>query len=46
VETSLAVQWLILPSNAGDVGLIPGWGATIPHASWPKIPKHEIEAIL
>jgi len=22
-----------LPSNAGDVGLIPGWGAKIPHAS-------------
>jgi len=24
-----------LPSNAGGVGLIPGWGATIPHASKP-----------
>ena len=24
------------PSNAGDVGLIPGQGAKIPHASWPK----------
>ena len=24
------------PSNAGDAGLIPGWGAKIPHASWPK----------
>ena len=26
----------ILPSNAGGVGLIPGRGAKIPHASWPK----------
>ena len=25
-----------LPPNAGGVGLIPGWGAKIPHASWPK----------
>ena len=24
------------PSNAGDVGSIPGEGAEIPHASWPK----------
>ena len=24
------------PSNAGVVGSIPGWGAKIPHASWPK----------
>ena len=24
------------PSNAGDAGSIPGWGAKIPHASWPK----------
>ena len=23
-------------SNVGRVGLIPGWGARIPHASWPK----------
>ena len=23
-------------SNAGGVGSIPGWGAGIPHASWPK----------
>ena len=26
-----------LPSNAGDVSSIPGWGTEIPHASWPKI---------
>ena len=25
-----------LLSNAGGVGLIPGWGAKIPHASGPK----------
>ena len=25
-----------LPFNAGGVGSIPGWGARIPHASWPK----------
>ena len=24
------------PSNAGDVGSIPGGEAKIPHASWPK----------
>ena len=24
------------PSNAGNEGLIPGWGAKIPHASGPK----------
>ena len=24
-----------LPSNAGGVGSIPGWGAKIPHASQP-----------
>ena len=24
------------PSNAGGAGSIPGWGAKIPHASWPK----------
>ena len=24
------------PSNAGGAGSIPGWGAKIPHALWPK----------
>ena len=24
------------PSSAGGVGLIPGWGTKIPHASGPK----------
>ena len=24
------------PSNAGDMGLTPGWGAKIPHAWGPK----------
>ena len=23
-----------LPSNAGDTGLIPGWGTKIPHVVW------------
>ena len=27
---------MTLPSNAGDVGLIPGGGAKIPHALGPK----------
>ena len=30
--TSLVVQWKNPPSNAGDAGLIPGWGTKIPHA--------------
>ena len=34
------------PSEAGNVGSIPGQGAKIPHASWPKKPKHKTEAIL
>ena len=24
------------PSNTGDAGSIPGWGAKIPRALWPK----------
>ena len=24
------------PTDAGGTGSIPGWGAQIPHASWPK----------
>ena len=28
------------PSNAGGAGSIPGRGAKIPHASWPKIQKN------
>ena len=35
-----------LPSKAGGTGLIPGWGAKIPHGSLPKKPKHKTEAIL
>ena len=27
-------------SNVGGVGSIPGWGAKIPHALWPKKPKN------
>ena len=32
-----------LPSSAGDSGSIPGQGAKIPHALWPK--SQSIEAI-
>ena len=33
--TSLEVQWLRFhAANAGDMGLIPGWRAKIPHARW------------
>ena len=39
-STSLGLPWQCsgktLPSTAGGVGSIPGWGAKIPHASWPK----------
>ena len=28
------------PSNAGGAGLIPSWGASIPHASWQKKNQH------
>ena len=34
------------PSNAGDVGAIPGQGANILHALQPKKPKHKTEVIL
>ena len=27
------------PSNAGDVGSIPGWGTKIPRATWSKDKK-------
>ena len=34
------VQWLrFCVSNAGDEGLIPGWGAKIPHAGAAKKQK-------
>ena len=33
--TSLAVQWLRLcASTAGGMGLIPGWGTKMSHATW------------
>ena len=25
-----------LPSNTEDAGMIPGWGAKLPYALWPK----------
>ena len=34
------------PSNAGGASSIPGWGAKIPHALWPKKLKHITEGIL
>ena len=34
------------PSSAGVVSLIPGQGDKIPHALWPKKPKHKTEAIV
>ena len=39
--TSLNVQWLRLPSIAGNVGRIPGQGTKIPHATvvCPKLLK-------
>ena len=33
------------PSNAGSVDSIPGWGAKIPHASWPENQEPTIEVI-
>ena len=35
----MAVQGLTLPSNARGMDMIPGWGAKIPHASWPPPPQ-------
>jgi len=32
--TSMAVQWLRLPSSAVGAGSIHGWGTKIPHAAW------------
>ena len=39
--TSLAVQWLRQPPNAGGVVSIPGPEAEIPHALWPKKMKQK-----
>ena len=37
LRTSLVGQWFETSSSkAGGEGLIPGWGARIPHASWPE----------
>ena len=33
---SLAVQWWRLTFNVEVAGLIPGWGAKVPHSSRPK----------
>ena len=34
-----------LPSNAGDVSLILGWGAKIPHAMWCSQKKKSYDFI-
>ena len=39
--TSLVVQWLRPPSNAGGAGSIPGWEAKISHA-WPPENQNQI----
>ena len=33
-------------SSAGGMGSFPGQGVKIPHALWPKKPKHKTEAVL
>ena len=40
-QTSLLIQWLRLyASSSESMGLIPVWGAKIPHATiWPKLKK-------
>ena len=44
--TSLAVQWLRLcASDTGGVGLIPGWGTKIPHATWSSQIKKNSQII-
>ena len=32
--------------NAEGTGLIPGWGAEVLYASWPKKPRHKTESML
>lgn len=41
------VLWLRLcPSNAGDVGLIPGWGTKLSRARWHSpLPKKKLSVI-
>ena len=47
IGTALVVQSLRLPYSAGGTGLIPGQGANIPHALWPKeLKQYKTEAIL
>ena len=36
----------ISPSNAGGAGSIPGQGAKVPHAVWPKKLKHKTRSII
>ena len=40
--TSLGVQWLgLCNSDAGDAGLIPGWGTEIPQAAYSQKKKNQ-----
>ena len=44
--TSLVIQWLRLhlPMQEVWVQPLPGWGAGIPHTSWPKKKKKNTKA--
>ena len=45
-RTLLEVQWLRMPSSAGGVGSIPGWGTKLPHANEAKKKKKEKRLII
>ena len=47
IGTSLAVQSLGPPSNAGGAGSVPNWEANSPHASQtPSTPRKKRQAVL
>ena len=47
IETSLVVQAVKTSlSNVRGADSVSGWGAEIPHISWPKKLKHKTERIL
>ena len=41
----MAVQWLRLPANTGDLNSILSWGTKIPHAAWHS-QKNKIEKMM
>ena len=45
-RTLLEVQWLRMPSSAGGVGSIPGWGTKLQHANEAKKKKKEKRLII